>query len=253
MFQSPEGDSGLCYLARVGFVSMPNDCFSPPKGIQVSATLRRRTRSLFPSRFQSPEGDSGLCYQDQGDQNPPFVGVSVPRRGFRSLLLSSTRSLPVSPLRFQSPEGDSGLCYNAGYGRFSYEIAGFSPPKGIQVSATWQSLCGPPAPESVSVPRRGFRSLLPQSPPYKKTASKPFLPIKWAMAPPNTPFSSSFPLAKVIPTTPLRKSFFAPRRGAFAKAQGSKAAAGNLAKHGPSVSISTLPSPLSSLSVPRTR
>ena len=88
-FQSPEGDSGLCYLraglahTACGKVSVPRrgfrsllrthhrsaSCspvrFSPPKGIQVFATRSPRyIEHCQRRRFQSPEGDSGLCYDE---------------------------------------------------------------------------------------------------------------------------------------------------------------------------------------------
>ncbi len=85
-FQSPEGDSGLCYTAdipptgrrvhvsvpRRGFRSLllgaqgPEPTygsgFSPPKGIQVFVTHHSAPPDRDNTKFQSPEGDSGLCY-----------------------------------------------------------------------------------------------------------------------------------------------------------------------------------------------
>ena len=134
-FQSPEGDSGLCYHLTIWGNGGRRSSFSPPKGIQVFAT--RSSSRRLPSR-----------------------SVSVPRRGFRSLLPALARTVELlgsgfSPpkgiqvfatrgslafpvaryTRFQSPEGDSGLCYTV---------------PGVPAVSS-----GP-----VSVPRRGFRSLL---------------------------------------------------------------------------------------------
>ena len=111
-FQSPEGDSGLCYLFAEERVVICIPRFSPPKGIQVFAT--KMLDDFFSGRrkFQSPEGDSGLCY----------VG-----------------SITTSQIQ---------------------DGASFSPPKGIQVFATSGTPIGGRREGRVSVPRRGFRSLL---------------------------------------------------------------------------------------------
>ena len=134
-FQSPEGDSGLCYQPLREKLAPVVISFSPPKGIQVFATCLDLAQSRVPTRFsppkgiqvfatcfwdrldgvgakfQSPEGDSGLCYLDTRLVKKDMGKVSVPRRGFRSLLLEM---------------------------RWTREIVGggFSPPKGIQVFAT---------------------------------------------------------------------------------------------------------------------
>ena len=113
-FQSPEGDSGLCYTAEVERRVRLLVSFSPPKGIQVFATKWR--------------GGVKMAQEE----------VSVPRRGFRSLLQGRTRLMAHR------------------------DSLGFSPPKGIQVFATSKPSLAMSikAARQVSVPRRGFRSLL---------------------------------------------------------------------------------------------
>ncbi len=111
-FQSPEGDSGLCYL------------------------LEEDRRHSSGSTFQSPEGDSGLCYAKKHRALVRGAEVSVPRRGFRSLLLDLTGLERGIDEWFQSPEGDSGLCYSPIRVKFMLRLTSFSPPKGIQVFVT---------------------------------------------------------------------------------------------------------------------
>ena len=86
-------------------------------------------------RFQSPEGDSLFFYESVQQYNW------------------------YATARFQSPEGDSGLCYLKCH-EIGCPDACFSPPKGIQVFVTWGGLPHKAAAWLVSVPRRGFRSLL---------------------------------------------------------------------------------------------
>ncbi len=109
-------------------------CFSPPKGIQVFVTSHYWGGDLPRTKFQSPEGDSGLCYLNSKEQATKGV-------------------------RFQSPEGDSGLCYFWSYGGIQQVFVVSVPRRGFR------SLLLPGgmrinSREKVSVPRRGFRSLL---------------------------------------------------------------------------------------------
>ena len=80
-FQSPEGDSGLCYL--------------------ITTTV-----DLIALRFQSPEGDSGLCYLGVVVVSSLYPSlVSVPRRGFRSLLHGKEASNESQHTSFSPPKG----------------------------------------------------------------------------------------------------------------------------------------------------
>ena len=136
-FQSPEGDSGLCYLRPPPRETAPLLRFSPPKGIQVFATRRRlKGQPTPPPEFQSPEGDSGLCYKPKskerrccGDGFSPPKGIQVfatsqvevatdeekdrfsPPKGIQVFATSQPHSGAGRTSSFQSPEGDSGLCY----------------------------------------------------------------------------------------------------------------------------------------------
>ncbi len=56
-FQSPEGDSGLCYTATATPEESDHPGFSPPKGIQVFVTYENSIcRKETASSFSPPKG-----------------------------------------------------------------------------------------------------------------------------------------------------------------------------------------------------
>ncbi len=110
-FQSPEGDSGLCYEGGrrhsfwPGLVSVP----------------RRGFRSLLLGAF--------------GSGNPTLLSFSPPK-GIQVFVTLSGMLDAARRVKFQSPEGDSGLCYLFSSLASLKDARGFSPPKGIQVFVT---------------------------------------------------------------------------------------------------------------------
>ena len=112
--------------------------------------------------------------------------VSVPRRGFRSLLHTLDVAASIGELGFSPPKGIQVFATSQTGRTTSWTLTGFSPPKGIQVFATldvptatrgrvsfqspegdsglcyhWVHIRSIGNYSYVSVPRRGFRSLLP--------------------------------------------------------------------------------------------
>ena len=85
--------------------------------------------------FQSPEGDSLFFYTRFPTQRPSRTSCFSPPKGIHcfSTISEALRTIPY--YKFQSPEGDSGLCYLEGTLKVALD-------------------------RRVSVPRRGFRSLL---------------------------------------------------------------------------------------------
>ena len=160
-------------------VSVPRRGFRSLLLGSIAATL------WGPTVFQSPEGDSGLCYQRSQGQSQGQLYVSVPRRGFRSLLRRKFHRRQQQQRRVSVPRrGFRSLLLGRETAILDPTHAGFSPPKGIQVFATFRRLADQiswnrfQSPEGdsglcyglsfeeqvamtpVSVPRRGFRSLL---------------------------------------------------------------------------------------------
>ena len=90
---------------------LPDECFRPPKGIDVFATLEGQARLGTGLRFRPPKGIDVFATWRAESVGGGRNNVSVPRRGLMSLL----------PRR----------C-----GRGEYVESSFRPPKGIDVFAT---------------------------------------------------------------------------------------------------------------------
>ena len=164
-FQSPEGDSGLCYSRNGTCLCKFRGSFSPPKGIQVFVTRPRQHPKRVTIQVSVPRRGFRSLLRTRTvyvERKPPQV--SVPRRGFRSLLRFQGNYGSSAEVRFQSPEGDSGLCYLYKRAALPSDAPSFSPPKGIQVFVTlvdgktgvWIVLCfSPPKGIQVFVTRDG--------------------------------------------------------------------------------------------------
>ncbi len=134
-FQSPEGDSGLCYWSSGIHATLPVRVSVPRRGFRSLLLLGRGVSHNDAISFSPPKGIQVFvtCRVPSG---VPWAQGFSPPKGIQVFVTAYHFTYDVSFSGFQSPEGDSGLCYLNYYLNVAILLAGFSPPKGIQVFVT---------------------------------------------------------------------------------------------------------------------